>query len=436
MLHAQSLLLLVFLTPAMLSAQTDIRSSTRLNSADYFYGSYGPNNDEIFDRMTIVDLSADLGVGSDCGKINVSNTLRASLGNIIDDKYFQKLGQNIVASSGMLLTCYLSPTWCSILKSSRLEASNLMQTRLSQCGMIDKYIDSRTEEYGQARQTCVRKEIDRSGGDFEAAMESCQSTWDRNLTDWSGDNKPETTENRVIDSSAKWAGSTNTESQRIKKLLISMVGDTVVKHGAVTVDYGPEHKPSTPRSYLTELESENHQKLCGDLLRKINNSGGSRADVNRIVTDQDIQSLSADSSRPLVDRQTISSLSVLPDRQRELACRKLSESVSMTMFASDMNKTLDFMTATVMNNPHLPDNRRLEAERKRQALKDQIELTLSLNKHKNEPLNEVLTQINESGARYRNQGIIRALESDEAVQQDRRIRHQFMDCADGHFCNL
>jgi hypothetical protein len=173
-----------------------VRESTRLSPTDYIYGSYGPNTDYIFDQMAVVDLSADLGIGADCGRLNVGNTLRASLNNIFDEKYFQSMGRNILAASPMLLTCYLSPTWCSILKHSRLRASYLMKTRLSQCGMIDKYIDSRTEEFAQERQSCVRKEIDRSGGDFEAAMESCQNIWNRDLSNWAGDNRPKTPENR------------------------------------------------------------------------------------------------------------------------------------------------------------------------------------------------------------------------------------------------
>lgn len=256
------------------SAQA-FRYSTRIEPSEYLYGSYGSDTDKIFDQMAIVDLSADLGIGSDCGRLNVANTLRASLNNILDEKYFQSLGRNIVAASPMLLSCYLSPTWCSILKHSRLRASSLMQIRLSQCGMIDKYIDSRTEDYGQARQTCVRKEIDRSGGDFEAAMESCQNIWGRNLTNWSGDNKPATPENRVIDSSAKWAGASNSESRRVKKLLTSMVGDTVVRHGKVSVDYGPSNKPTTPRTYLSKLQSDNDKRLCQGVMGRIANAGAS-----------------------------------------------------------------------------------------------------------------------------------------------------------------
>ena len=398
-------------------------------------GSYGPDDDKIFDRMTIVDLSADLGIGSDCGRLNVGSTLRAGLSNILNDQYFRSMGRNIVAASPMLLTCYLSPTWCSILKHSRLRASSLMQTRMSQCGMIDRYTDSRTEEFAKARQTCVREEIGRSGGDFEAAMNTCQNIWNRDLSDWAGDNRPKRPENRVIDSSAQWAGASNPESTRVKRLLTAMVGDTVVRRGHVSVDYGPQQKPLTPRTYLTKLEAENQQKLCNGIVARIERAGGGRADINSMVSDADLQSLSADSSAPLIDRQTIQALFSLPPMQRRRACIKLADSISMATFSSDMSKTLDFMTATVTHNPHLPDNRRLEAEAKRRALKDQIELTLALNKHKNEPLNEVLFQINESSDKYRSRGTGNAFSSDESFNRKRKTENQFLDCADGLLCN-
>ena len=429
------LTLTLFLAPATLIAQSfNARESTRLSPSDYVYGSYGPATDHIFDQMAVVDLSADLGIGADCGRLNVGNTLRASLNNIFDEKYFQSMGRNILAASPMLLTCYLSPTWCSILKHSRLRASYLMKTRLSQCGMIDKYIDSRTEEFAQERQSCIRKEIDRSGGDFEAAMESCQNIWNRDLSNWAGVNRPKTPENRTIESSAKWAGATNRESRRVKKILTSMVGDTVVKHGKVSVDYGGQNKPATPRTYLTKLESGNYRKLCRDLLGRVDRSGGSTADINRLITDADLKNLSGDSDRHLIDRQTVASLAALPPRQRMLACRKLSDSISMTMFASDMSKTMDFMTATVSHNPHLPDNRKKEVERKRQALKDQIELTLSLNRHKNEPLNDVLLQINKSASRYRDVATRRALDDDESFRSDQATGSSLLNCSDGYLC--
>ena len=168
------------------------------------------------------------------------------------------MGKNILAASPMLLTCYLSPTWCSILKHSRIRASALLKTRLSQCGMIDKYIDSRAEEFQQDRQNCVRKEIDSSGGNFEVAMDSCQNIWNRKLPDWSNDSAPKKEVNKVIESSAKWAGATNTESKRIQNLLTSMVGETVVNKGNISVDYGTGGKSSTPRVYLGELELKAH----------------------------------------------------------------------------------------------------------------------------------------------------------------------------------
>ena len=211
----------------LLADQFNYKESTRLKPSDYGFGAYGPVDDGIFDTMKVVDLTVDVGIGADCGRLNVHTTLRAALNNILDEQYFKSLGKNIVGSSPMLLTCYLSPTWCSVLKHSRLRASSLLKTRLSQCGMIDRYTDSRSEEFQRERQTCVRDQIGKSGGQLEGAMESCQNIWNRDLTDWAGTGAKKR-KNKMIDSSATWAGARGRESNRIKSLLTSMVGDTVV----------------------------------------------------------------------------------------------------------------------------------------------------------------------------------------------------------------
>jgi hypothetical protein len=64
----------------------------------------------------------------------------------------------------------MSPTWCAILKHTQVNANFLSQMRLDQCALIDKYTDSRTEDYYRERQDCVRQKIADNGGDLENAM--------------------------------------------------------------------------------------------------------------------------------------------------------------------------------------------------------------------------------------------------------------------------
>ena len=78
------------------------RFSTRLKPSDYLLRSVDPHADPVFDSYRTIDLGASLGIGSDCGRIDFTGTLRASLKNLLDAKYFASIGQNIIGSSPML----------------------------------------------------------------------------------------------------------------------------------------------------------------------------------------------------------------------------------------------------------------------------------------------------------------------------------------------
>ena len=298
----------------------------RYSPHDYVFRSNDTYEDPIFDQYRTVDLGADVGVGSDCGRIDFKNTLRASLQNVLDTKYFGDLGKNIIASSPMLLACYFSPTWCAILKHSQISAHYLSQLRLDQCSIVDKYVDSRVEDYYQERQGCVRKSIEQNGGDLEHAMESCQGNrlWDAKLTNWAGKKFGDNvSENRLLENSAKWAGFTTPDSHSTLNLVKGLVGDTVLGHGSVSVEYGPRQTNLTARTYLRELERDTYKTLCDRFMKRVSDNPNASPDM--LISDDEIKGLTAGLRRPLIDRQTLRSLAVMPERQRREACKSLSE---------------------------------------------------------------------------------------------------------------
>src|SRR5690348_1565321 len=93
----------VFLVTAVVTASSlyalDYRDSTRIAPGDYLLRSLDQHQDTIFDSYRTVDLGADIGVGSDCGRIDFTGTLRASLRNLLDSRYFADIGKNIIGSS-------------------------------------------------------------------------------------------------------------------------------------------------------------------------------------------------------------------------------------------------------------------------------------------------------------------------------------------------
>lgn len=106
----------------------------------------------------------------------------------------------------------------------------------------------------------------------------------------------------------------------------------------------------------------------------------------------------------------------------------------MTVFSEDMSKSMDFVTSKMGTNPHLPDHRRQEVELKRRALADQIDVTLSLYRNKNEPLNEVLYQVNAEGLQQEKELIHRRFSNEASIQQASKQKSLFFDCSDDIWC--
>ncbi len=414
---------------------TRYEHTSKMSPSDYLLQSRDQHSDSVFDQYKTVDLGLSVGVGSDCGRINFTSTLQASLKNILDTKYFGEVGKDILAGSPMLLTCYFSPTWCAILKHSQVNANFMSQMRLNQCALMDKYVDSRVEDYYQERQKCVRKSIDNSRGDLESSMDSCSGNnmWRADLANWAGGKNGETVgTNKLIESSAQWAGFNGDDSRRTLDLVKSMVGDTIVSRGGVSIQYGPRQSALTPRTYLQSLERFTHEALCQKIVKKVETAGmGTSLDL--VVSEDDLRKVSPNTEELLVDRQTIRALAYMSPRQRSVACQKLSDAVAMTVFSTDVSRSLDMLT-TLAQNPNLPENRKQEIERKRKALKDSVEMSVTLQKQRNDPLNNVLSQINQEGQRLQSESVRQDLSTDAASQDNFRVQKGFMNCADGIMC--
>ena len=418
---------LIFYTQAQAS-DIDYRSTNELSPNDYLFGSSGTLKDPVFDTQRVIDLNVDLGVGSDCGRIDIKNTLKAAFQNVLDEKYLEGMGQDILAASPMLLISYFSPTWASIIRHSRIRANFLSQLRLNQCRAIDKYVDGRVSDYYEERSKCIQNSIKRYNGNFERAMENCRNYADYDISSWSGDGK--SIENRLIESTAKWAGFKGESADKVVDLTKAFIGDTVISKGHISVDFGPRRIQLTPRTYLMETKKDMFSKLCKDLLNKVIRSGGYKSNIYRVVSDEDLKEV-----KNRIDRQTILSLVHLPYKKRQIACRKLSDALAMSTYSDDMGKTLDFISSKMVTNPHYPIKRRHEVDRKRRAFKDQVEMTLALERQNTDPLNKVLYQINSEGVKYIELATKRELEAEKESYHNNHIENIFFDCADGVGCH-
>lgn len=408
--------------------------SGRFQSNDYLMKSFNERHDPIFENGSqVIDLGLNLGIGSDCGRVNFEGTMKSTLKNLLDSKYYGDIGKNIMASSPMLLTCYMSPTWCAILKHTQVNANFLSQMRLDQCALIDKYTDSRTEDYYRERQGCVRQKIADNGGDLENAMGSCQNVYNADLKNWAGKSSGDKTQtNKLIESSAKWAGLAGPEADRATDLVKAFVGDTVLSQGNVSVEYGTRRKALTPELHLKDLQNGMQKKLCDDIMVRVEREGTSRS-VDQIVSDRELKALAPDSPEVLVDRQTVESLAFMPSRQRQAACKRLADTMALTIFTKDVNRSVDVL-AVATQNPNLPPERKAEIEEKRRRLKESVDLTLELQRQRNEPLRNLLREINEKGEEYRDRYSAQAMREDESLIRTRQTRQVFIDCGDAVMC--
>lgn len=407
----------------------------RLKPQDYLFAPSPERKNDLFDGLKPVEASVNLGIGSDCGRINIEGTLKSTFGKVLSGDYFKGLAQDILGSAPMLAACYMSPTWCSILKHTQLSANFLTQTRLNQCQVIDKYTDSRVEDYYRERQSCVHQAIQANGGDMDAALSSCQGgIFDGKLGKWAGATKDNPQKpSALIEDSVAWAGFDGQEGSRVTDVLKSLVGDTVVAQGNVRVEYGPRAHPYSPRSYLISMEKDVSDSFCGKLLPEIAGSGTYLNDLDIAQRLKSLPTAPGELEAPFLTPDLVRNLAYLPPVRRDRICLKLSQALAMQAFTRDMNRSLDVLTAAAQN-PNLPPNRKQEIEDKRRQLKDQIELTLRLRQEQSKPLGEVMQYIAQEGLGAQDE----AVKANLTQESDARATHSHFermnDCSDGVFC--
>ena len=425
----------------LLGALNTFAASYQSSRVDY---SYSPNDylfkdrmkkyDPVFDDFRRIELGIDLGSGVDCGRLDVQGTLKSTIGNILDSNYFGNAVNNIVAGAPLLTICYFSPTWCALAKHFRLNSQFMSELRLNQCALMDKYVDTRVEDYYAERQQCLHKKIQEFGGDHERAVSACGGSglFDKDLSNWAGGQyggKVKT--NKLIESSAKWAGLTSPNAKRAVELVKAFVGDTTVSKGHITVEYGPRTVQLSPELHLRGLKEVATKKLCGELVPQVVHGGATYQTLGQ-VTDRDLKSITGGDDI-YVDRQTILYLASMEPARRDLYCEKLAAAAAMSKFSKDVSQTHNILNQ-LSQNPNLPKNRKAEIIEKRNSFMKSVEITMQVQKEQANPINEVVAQINAEGKTQdvKNSNEVMRFESNRQAHE--RLHNSYFDCADGVFC--
>ena len=401
---------------------------------DYTYKDRGARQDSVFDKYRKIELGVDLSSGVDCGRLDLKGTLKSTVDKVLDPSLFGNALENVAASAPLLTICYFSPTWCALAKHFRLNAQAMSELRLNQCALMDKYVDSRVEDYYTERQTCLHRELEKTGGNHEEAVSRCGGTglYQQNIANWAGEkfgDKVKT--NKLIDSSAKWAGFEGPDAKRAVELVKAFVGDTTVSSGKISVEYGPREVALSPSEHLADLKKVTYQKLCGDLLGGL--KGKKASDAYRYLTQDKLKGVT-DSNIQYIDQQTVYYLLRLPPDRRELYCSKLASSIAISRFSEDVTRSLQILTE-IGQNPNLPENRRKEIQDKRRAFKDAVEVTVQLEKEQNQPINEITAQINQEGRSSEVNASARAVEMERDEVDYRLLKGQYYDCGEKANCD-
>ena len=412
-------------------ADLNYRNRTQISSDDYLFKDNRRRKDPAFENLQFADLGFSLGIGADCGKISLKSSLRASLKNFLNAGYFGDIGRDILGASPMLLACYMSPTWCAILKHTRINAQFAARNRQAQCSIIEKYIDQRADEFHQARQECVARVLSETGNS-EEAMQKCgnRKLWEFDTKSWSGEGVSEV--NKLLEDSAKWAGLDRPGNRHVVDMVKQFVGDTIVARGRASVDYGPKKVFIPPRVFLNDLKSVTHAKLCNGILRRLNSSG-SKSSTLKEITEEDIKSLSGRAQVELIDKQTIRYLSLLSFKKQEIYCRKLSSAIALARLEDETDQSLDFLQLA-STNPHLPESRRMEVLEKRRAFKTAVDKTLATNSASSDPLNKVTSEITKEGKVAEEHIATRRAQVDQARKNQVDADNKTFNCSDGVLC--
>lgn len=421
-------LIFVIFFSIITKADLSYRSSTRVNSLGL--RDLSDPNPTSLDRYKVIDLSANVEVGSSCGEMNIATNLQGNLKDLLSDDFFRGVGNQIQSAGGMLALCYLSPSYCAIAKHMRMSSHFLSQLNLDSCSMIDKYVDSRVADYDMSKQQCVRRKMSENGRDVKAALEECGNGLSK-LEDWSGGKGGPVKANALIGSTVKWAGLKGEDTERIIEMTKAFVGDTVVADGKVKVEFGAKSRLTTPREYISEESSIITEKL-NDLLDDVQKNevqGSFSASTRKKIGEIFEKSLPQD-----VAYESVRKLFYLPNRSRKEAVRRLAQVVAANNVAQDAEKSLEVL-ALASRNPNLPPHRQKEAMELRQQLKESLDMTLDLRKSGSDQLRGVLTTVQEDGSYFESGVARRNLEGHAAKTNQTQLTEMFFDCSDSTFCN-
>jgi len=266
--------------------------------------------------------------------------------------------------------------------------------------------------------------MQRNGNNVKLALKACGSNnYEHSLADWSGGEK-NVNMNRLIESTAKWAGLKGEDAERTVELTKSFVGDTVIGRGGIEVDFGSRKRIVSPSEVIEE------EKI---LLAKGLNTLFKNYDENWTIKDEDIKKVFENRLPLPVAKNLVQKLSFLPYREREMAISKLSKAVATQSGIDKVEKSMEVLLLA-SRNPNIPDAQRLEAKQLSEQLESSLKLGVQAKSQEYANLERVVSRITEEGQKYENWENRDAIGVEKARFSRKSLQQEYMDCSDKVFC--
>ncbi len=414
--------LFIFVSCSEAFADFDYRDSVRLGSQNMY--DLSKRREGSLQEYRIVDLSASVDVGSNCGQMNVGANLRANMKEFLNGDFFQGLGNQITDAGGLLALCYLSPAMCSITKNLRITSGLTSAMDLEACSLIEKYQDQQIAVYERERSQCVRSELKRNGNNVKEALKSCgENSYENKLKDWAGGDGL-VPMNQLLDSTAKWAGLGGDEAIKTIELTKAFVGDTVIGKGGVSVDFGARNRIYTPSDLI-----EDERKLIAENIQNYFRYN----EFSSNIEDDDLEKIFQQKIPLSVSRNLMQKLSFLPNRDRETAISKVSKAIATQSGIEKLEKSMELLLLA-SRNPNVPDAQKLEAKNLSEQLKNSLELSLKVKNSENDSFEKILAQVSDESQKYESWEFSEKLNVEKTNFGEKSLKQDFMDCSDNVFC--
>ena len=374
-------------------------SSDKVNSYDLFFKD--SNSGALLSENPIgrVDANVDLGIGTDCGKLDLKKQLDVSALKMMTENYFDQVTSAGVASMPLFFLCRIDKALCETIKTLRLNASLSSLFSINHCKAIDKFTSSKMKEYFKERNECTNKQLTSNGGDWDAAIRFCRAKTGQ--TSWTGRPK---SEGRLLQDSSEWLGINKDDAKEVLTFLKPMVGELIINKDKEKTDFGD--KIITPSEIYHASISKSSKLIC--------------VEVSKLNGDNQFDRVAMKLNYgPYLTYRMVNDLRSIPISERKSLCNGFVASVEKAKFENKLQRAKEFLLKA-MQNPNLGSYAAKKLKEKMNILN---ELTQSFRVHyKNIPnIHAMYSRISVTAATHRRDSISK----NRIVNQDDSL---LLDC--------